>query len=201
MCKWREGRLYKLKLRTKLPMKIQSYALVGLAVVAALGFYVGFVLFKPKDAQAVCLDNLRQIGQAVQLYADDNSGFLPPYLTKEVRDPESGKGIPANPARWVASLAPFVSSRDVFFCPATERKPGQSTNYETTGVLPKDLYGKNFVWHVSLSKVEGQEVSYVQDRLKPNLEMQRPDSFLSGHGTSMNVLLYDGSVKSLAIND
>jgi prepilin-type N-terminal cleavage/methylation domain-containing protein len=53
--------------------------LVVIAIISILAALVLPVLqsAKEKARQGVCLSNLRQMGLAVQMYGDDNNGFLP----------------------------------------------------------------------------------------------------------------------------
>lgn len=66
--------------------------LVSIAVIAILAGIIFPVVssVKEKGNQATCLSNLRQLGAAMRMYADDNSGCFP-----AARVVEGGDGNPA----------------------------------------------------------------------------------------------------------
>jgi hypothetical protein len=56
-------------------------------------FLLGIILLTgamPKDAKAVvCRGNLKNLFQTVQLYADSNNGYLPPYSREGIISPST----------------------------------------------------------------------------------------------------------------
>jgi len=76
-----------------------------LVVIAIIGVLAAMLLpalarAKSKSKATACLSNLRQIGLAMRMYADDESGFLP------------GSSHAALTNSWVFSLAPYVENAD-----------------------------------------------------------------------------------------
>lgn len=84
-----------------------------LAVLAALLFPV-FARARESGRQAVCLNNLSQLGKAFALYSDGWDGQLPPILASSpVGGPPDGL-----PIHWTRALSPAYVPRAVFYCPS-----------------------------------------------------------------------------------
>jgi prepilin-type N-terminal cleavage/methylation domain-containing protein/prepilin-type processing-associated H-X9-DG protein len=77
--------------------------------------------------KVACASNLRQIGQTMQMYANDNKGWLPPRLVGNKPILSFGTYMSANygltlltPYPWNSSNAKYLTSLDVFFCPSDQ---------------------------------------------------------------------------------
>lgn len=110
-----------------------GFTLVELLVVIAIIAILAAILF-PVFAQAkvtakrtACSSNLRQIGIALQLYADDNADTLP----------QSSHTAGASPgASWVYLLAPYVKNCDeIRICPADPYGQERLKNFGTSYIL------------------------------------------------------------------
>lgn len=78
-----------------------------MVVIAVLGALLLPALSQAKDRgkQASCLSNLRQIGLAMHLYADEAKAYPPAYVDSS--------------ARWMDLLKPFLTkSSGVYLCPS-----------------------------------------------------------------------------------
>ena len=100
-----------------------------MAVVAVLSAVAGLLLpvlgaAREKGRQAACASNLRQLGMASVMYAQDHDGRLPPFRnTNPGRDCEntgglSGDGGYCAPEALHAAMTPYVRSKPVWFCPS-----------------------------------------------------------------------------------
>src|SRR5437764_1841545 len=96
-----------------------AFTLIELLVVIAIIAILAAILFpvfaqaREKARQAVCLSNMKQIGLATTLYAQDWDEVLPPNRTvPRFADP----GAPSN---YLGSVVPYVRSRAIFLCPSS----------------------------------------------------------------------------------
>ncbi|MFN4179820.1 MAG: H-X9-DG-CTERM domain-containing protein [Armatimonadota bacterium] len=111
--------------------------LVVIAIISALAglIFAGVQRAREKGRQTVCMSNLRQLGQAFLMYAQDNDGFLPPYRNWPIQAWGDGVTPPELPelkgCGWggergtfyapyllFASVNPYLRSKDVWFCPS-----------------------------------------------------------------------------------
>jgi prepilin-type N-terminal cleavage/methylation domain-containing protein/prepilin-type processing-associated H-X9-DG protein len=99
-----------------------------LVVIAIIAILVALLLptlgkAKEKAMTTRCLSNLRQLGLAMHLYADEHEELLPP----------AGKVIPwdsPDPVAWTRALLDYYSTTNILVCPALSRAdPGQLFNY------------------------------------------------------------------------
>lgn len=92
-------------------------------------------MVREKARQTVCLSNLKQLGSAFLMYAQDNDGCFPPYRNWPIQAWGDGVTPPELPelkgCGWggergtfyapyllFASVNPYLKSADVWFCPS-----------------------------------------------------------------------------------
>jgi len=68
----------------------------------------------------VSVSNMRQLGAALLLYTEDNSGFLPPYTNNEISIAalEGTRGVPTNssmPSDLKNAMKPYVTHPEIWF--------------------------------------------------------------------------------------
>jgi len=109
--------------------------LVVLAIIAVLSGMLlpGLAKAKGRARQANCLSNMRQVGIAMRLYADDHGSRLP----------GPGHGIDAEKESWIEALAPYVGQVDALrICPSDpkgrDRLRHRTTSYVLNGYLAVD---------------------------------------------------------------
>jgi prepilin-type N-terminal cleavage/methylation domain-containing protein len=110
--------------------KLMGFTLIELLVViGVLGILVAVLLpvfasARRRGQQSACVNNLHQLQIACSLYSQDNGGLLPPY-------PSRATGLQDTPAQTcveesallLASLQPYVHSKDVWRCPSDHYHP------------------------------------------------------------------------------
>ncbi len=118
----------------------KGLTLVELIVVIGLILFVATAFIFPaservrgKATEVVCISNLRQIGQALLMYAQDHDGLVPPYsnqeevlsVVEEINEVEEireirhiGRHLTSyRGRRWRSVFEPYVRDNNIFFCP------------------------------------------------------------------------------------
>jgi prepilin-type N-terminal cleavage/methylation domain-containing protein/prepilin-type processing-associated H-X9-DG protein len=110
----------------------RGFTLIELLVVIAIIIILAAILFpvfaqaREKARQTTCLSNLRQIGTAAQMYAQDYDERLP--------GTELGEGD--GEYHWFEMLAPYARDREIFTCPSAAVK----TLYPPNGIAAEFTY-------------------------------------------------------------
>jgi prepilin-type N-terminal cleavage/methylation domain-containing protein/prepilin-type processing-associated H-X9-DG protein len=196
--------------------------LVVIAIIAVLAAILFPVFAKARESarKASCVSNLRQIGNALAMYAEDYDGLAVQLFTGDPNRPEEGW--------WEHRLGPYVSKRrgegevqPLFHCPSFGRlRPASGTNWEDgaphggfggyafNGAYPYRQYcqcrmhllGKH---ESAIEDPAGTIVVYENQwcRVGANGETgvgafpPGPDQLRLDHNDGMNVLFVDGHVK------
>ncbi len=95
------------------PLPYQGFTLVEILVVVALVSFLSALLLsafsrvRSASRTVTCAANLRQIGMAGAMYANDNRGFYPSVFS--IKEPNCD---------WAELLFPYIKSAEVFKCPS-----------------------------------------------------------------------------------
>ena len=136
--------------RSRGPQIRAAFTLIELLVVIAILAILAAILFpvfsqaRTKARALVCLSNLRQIGTAVQMYAQDYDERFP-TVGRRVWD----YGDPAR-GDMVVRLQPYLKNYAVFFCPDRNIVYNGMRSYPWNSNKKQLGYGSNFgLWSIS----------------------------------------------------
>lgn len=172
-----------------------SFTLIELLIVITIIAVLAAMLLpalkgaRDKAKVAVCQGNLKQIGLAMLMYAQDNDDYFPSSAQKYSRALD-------NPA--VGLWPTYISDRRVFHCPvgiyaafAGDAKIGNdSSDYQVRGE-------NSSTGGYSLKKVL-PTVGFITDRFMgyyPGDPGVNPPNIYAGHPNGVNILCFDGHVK------
>lgn len=109
---------------------IELLVVIGIIAILAAMLLPALARAKGKGRQAACMSNLRQIGLAFRLYADDQNGWLPTTT--------HGAGTNAS---WIFQLAPYVGNVDrIRSCPSDSKGWQRLTNHGSSYTLNEFVF-------------------------------------------------------------
>jgi len=100
----------------------RGFTLVELLVVIAIIAILAAIIFpvfaraREKARQATCASNLKQIGHAMLMYADDYDDMMP--ISHQVADETADFAGPNGVYNWIACVHPYTKSWKIFSCPS-----------------------------------------------------------------------------------
>ena len=112
-------------------MKMRGFTLTEIAVVAAIvsTLSVGGYQIVKKGKDSVCINNLKQIGQAIAMFEADHDGFPSAvFYPSDANDPRGIHNL----------LKRYGATSQLFFCPAISAEFNR--------------YGTNYLWNESAAK-------------------------------------------------
>src|SRR5688500_7744092 len=104
------------------PISHRGFTLIEILVVISLMVILAGILFpvfaqvREKGRQTVCISNLKQVSQAMLLYADEYDSRLPPAVGRQAEEPVHF------PTTWMGQLLPYLKSTGCFIDPSSGRK-------------------------------------------------------------------------------
>jgi prepilin-type N-terminal cleavage/methylation domain-containing protein/prepilin-type processing-associated H-X9-DG protein len=206
----------------------KGFTLIELLVVIAIIAILAAILFpvfaraREKARQTSCLSNLKQLGLAVHMYAQDYDEkltfaqtYAPPTRNYYMRwfypdDPSATQNL----YYWHDSLEPYIKNEQIYLCPSRKNDwTGYSWNIHVgyagghptrtselyTGVplaeIEKPSETLVLIDHTDIGQVGSYSAWYWNFIGWPGSVYADPDAFPSVHNDGRNVLLLDGHAK------
>ncbi|MFP3903870.1 MAG: DUF1559 domain-containing protein [Armatimonadota bacterium] len=134
-------------------LKRRGFTLIELLVVIAIIAILAAILFpvfaraREKARQTNCLSNLKQLGLALKMYAQDYDERHVRYM--RVEDPGYDDGLNVGGHTAHSSLLPYVKNVQIFHCPSQE--PVGVLNWNNWGYDIKTYTTYGFNWYYYLA--------------------------------------------------
>src|ERR1043166_5852035 len=119
----------------------RAFTLIELLVVIAIIAILAAVLFpvfaraRESARKTTCTSNLRQLGQALTMYLQDNDDTFPTAnfndMTGFAFPPQLHKDASGNPINFPDLVKPYVRNRQIFFCPTMRAQAGRAQQHLT----------------------------------------------------------------------
>src|SRR5919108_973651 len=112
------------KKETVMRLRRTGFTLIELLVVIAIIAILAAILFpvfaqaREKARESACLSNVKQLGLALQIYAQDYDETLPNHAA----DTDNFLA-PKAPANWAKALSPYAKNTQIFSCPSAPLDP------------------------------------------------------------------------------
>lgn len=103
---------------------VELLTVIGIIAVLVAILFPVLSTARAKARQARCMSNMQQIGQAIEVYVQDNHGFLPTWSITNCKVPPSGWDAPSDPEHyvdgvttWDISIMSYLRNEDLLVCP------------------------------------------------------------------------------------
>ncbi len=172
-----------------------------IAILAAMLFPV-FAKARGKAQQTACLSNLKQIGLAFEMYAQDYDGAVCPY---GIGSPDTGAVT-----QWEMHLYPYVGSLGLYSCPSSDFQPTaalvQPNYWSYLGAYGwnLNLFNDPATFRVTLADLDMPADTVIAVDAHPYNAAALPDGMLWDrtqpayrHNDLCNVVFSDGHAKAL----
>jgi prepilin-type N-terminal cleavage/methylation domain-containing protein/prepilin-type processing-associated H-X9-DG protein len=119
--------------------------LVVIAVIAILAAFLFpvFAQVREKARQSSCLSNLRQLGTALLIYAQDYDETVVLNDNWDGKSDRNWEGIPASTSDWPDLLQPYMKNEGVLVCPSASKATGlyKTEQGQRSAYVLNNVYG------------------------------------------------------------
>ncbi len=111
---------------------VELLTVIGIIAVLAAIIFPVFAGVRRRARQTRCLSNLQQVGSAIEMYVQDNDGFLPPWSithgsTDPWNPPTGDENEPADHvATWDVSIMSYLREEEMLICPDNPNQRGRT---------------------------------------------------------------------------
>lgn len=137
-------------------MRHKGFTLIELLVVIAIIAILAAILFpvlgraRNRANMAKCLNNLKQLGIAFQMYTEDNRGQLPEAWANDGVPERNWAGC-VGPSKWTyverGQIYPYARSSKIYICPLSVNKKAVSINQ----AIPAGKTSRNYPLSYSMN--------------------------------------------------
>lgn len=136
-------------------LRRKGFTLIELLVVIAIIAILAAILFpvfanaRERARQISCLSNVKQITQAILMFADDNDGRMPSYRSAW------GTVNPNSEVRWWLAIKPYTKSDKIFQCPADDGTRSLSWKKPLSFQTDGNTYGTSYMLNPTILQGKG----------------------------------------------
>ena len=171
-------------------MNKDSFTLIELLVVVSIISILAAMLLpalqkgREKARQAVCMNNLKQIGQAIFMYANEYNGNYPINynIVAQPLPPEFSMRPEcygyATGKSWMHLIYPYHKSKELYVCPTTAHGKISGWNYDANG--PREWSYGIGTGFTGVVKTDGSWVGW-RNPVKVGTEAYKTNKVLVGH--------------------
>ncbi len=169
-----------------------------MAIISILAALLMPALGKAREAgrATACLNNLRQVGIAIQLYVQDNNNRLPSMY-------DSYPGVTNSHPSPDVVLSNHLGNLNVLSCPSDKWPPDKPKKSDQLAPTFFAQTGCSFSWNFLLNGQDADRLNLMGFELKPvqaALMLDKEDFHLArGKAKARNYLYADGHIKNLFV--
>lgn len=179
----------------------RGFTLIELLVVIAIIAILAAILFpvfaqaREKSRQASCQSNLKQIGLALQMYAQDyDESFAPAWV-------ESGRNSPGAVVYWQTFAQSYIKNRPVTLCSTYRSNYGFPTWFSSLDNVDVDLKAKQWFVSYALNSLETWHFVKWPDGKERHFGAKKGTAWAQAEDPSGTIYVIDGGAPDIWSDD